>query len=415
MYDFPGSLALMPEEGRPEYEHLLDLSFSLATEAAELGGLMPEMPRRAIARLVRAMNCFYSNLIEGHNTHPRDIQRAMEDDYSADPAVRDKQVEARAHIKIQELIDAGHYKNLGLGMALVRAIHRDFYEHMPASFQTVSLDGVTHRVVPGEWRNMHVVVGRHEAIAPDMVPAFMEHFETGYSRVGHAYSLIAAAASHHRLAWIHPFLDGNGRTARLYTHAWFRRSTRGSDLWSVSRGLARTLDQYRSKLARADYPPQGANDGRGTLSTSGLAGFCAYFLETALDQVRFMREMLDPKNLLPRLKVFVQQEVEAGRLDARSFAILQMAWLQGHVSKSEMETILGVSDRHARRIVMPLANRGLLESESKASPYTIGFPIEDAEMIFPRLFQMPQTLGAVAATGAADQHSTNRGDALPEP
>ena len=407
MREFPGSLTLMPEEGRVESRHLLDLSFRITSEAAEMGGMIPDAPRLAIARLVRAMNCYYSNLIEGHNTHPKDIQRALSENYSSDPAIRDKQVEARAHIKVQERIDDGAYDSLGLGTDLIRSIHKDFYLHMPESFRSVELNGVRHRVVPGEFRNLYVVVGRHEAVAPEMVPAFMTHFEAGYRGVGPAFSLIAAAASHHRLAWIHPFLDGNGRTARLYTHAWFRRFTKGADLWSVSRGLARTLGDYRSKLARADYPPQGGTDGRGTLSASGLAEFCAYFLETALDQVRFMRDMLAPDTLLPRLRLFVQHEAEAGRLDPRAFAILELAYLRGHVPKGEVETLLGVSERHARRIVTPLVERGLLESEGRSAPFTIGFPLEEADLIFPRLFQMP-----AAATQAKFLDAARSDDAV---
>ena len=35
------------------------------------------------------MNCYYSNLIEGHNTHPIDIQRALFGEQSRDPKKRD--------------------------------------------------------------------------------------------------------------------------------------------------------------------------------------------------------------------------------------------------------------------------------------------------------------------------------------
>ncbi len=61
----------------------------------------------ALAGLVRAMNCYYSNLIEGHDTHPIDIERALNDEYSADPKKRDLQLEAKAHIAVQQWIDEG--------------------------------------------------------------------------------------------------------------------------------------------------------------------------------------------------------------------------------------------------------------------------------------------------------------------
>ncbi|BBE32444.1 hypothetical protein SmB9_01020 [Sphingosinicella microcystinivorans] len=53
------------------------------------------------------MNCYCSNLIKGHNTHPIDIERALNNDLSADPEQRNLQLAARAHIAVQEWIDAG--------------------------------------------------------------------------------------------------------------------------------------------------------------------------------------------------------------------------------------------------------------------------------------------------------------------
>jgi len=42
----------------------------------------PEGVRSALADLVRSMNCYDSNSIEGHDTHPVDIERAFRNDYS---------------------------------------------------------------------------------------------------------------------------------------------------------------------------------------------------------------------------------------------------------------------------------------------------------------------------------------------
>ena len=53
------------------------------------------------------MNCYYSNLIEGHDTHPVDIERALKNDYSRDEKKRDLQLEAKAHIIVQQGIDTG--------------------------------------------------------------------------------------------------------------------------------------------------------------------------------------------------------------------------------------------------------------------------------------------------------------------
>lgn len=108
----------MPAEGT---EVLENLAFDLAREASELSGLLHPVVRLAVGDLVRSMNCYYSNLIEGHNTHPRDIDRALVADYSADPHRRDLQLEARAHIEVQRMIDE---RTATPAPPASRAIHR---------------------------------------------------------------------------------------------------------------------------------------------------------------------------------------------------------------------------------------------------------------------------------------------------
>ena len=95
---------LMPAEGDPGLE---ELAVTLVARANQLGGQLHSNVRSSIGDLVRSMNCYYSNLIEGHNTHPREIDRALADDYSPDPTRRVLQKEARAHIDVQRMIDTG--------------------------------------------------------------------------------------------------------------------------------------------------------------------------------------------------------------------------------------------------------------------------------------------------------------------
>ena len=90
-----------------------------------------------------------------------------------------------------------------------------------------------------------------------------------YGRVsGFDDLLIKAACAHQRLAWVHPFVDGNGRAARLQTHCALLPISFG--LWSANRGLARRRDEYYARLAVADEPRRGDLDGRGNLSEEGL-------------------------------------------------------------------------------------------------------------------------------------------------
>ena len=113
--------------------------------------------------------------------------------------------------------------------------------------------------------------------------------------------VLAAAASHHRLAWIHPFLDGNGRVARLHTHALLRHMGLTTGLWSPLRGFARSQERYDATLAAADEPRAGDLDGRGTLTERGLLAWISYVLEVSLDQVRFMSGLLQLSGMQDRI------------------------------------------------------------------------------------------------------------------
>jgi hypothetical protein len=194
---------------------LLDLAVELAGKAAGFRRSLPVGVMTALAGLVRAMNCYYSNLIEGHDTHP-DIERALRNDYSNDAAKRDLQLEAKAHIVVQQWIYAGGLEGRAVQTVAICEAHRRFCEKLPEDMLWVEDAGTNERirVVGGELRQRDVQVGRHVPISPGAVPRFLDEFARVYGAVGKADAILAAAAAHHRLLWIHPFLDGNGRVAR---------------------------------------------------------------------------------------------------------------------------------------------------------------------------------------------------------
>src|ERR1700686_915193 len=98
---------LLVGETSPHRPGLTDLALELAQKSAGLRHSLPSSLLSSLADLVRSMNCYYSNLIEGHDTHPVDIERALKGDYSQDSHKRDLQLEAKAHINVQEWIDDG--------------------------------------------------------------------------------------------------------------------------------------------------------------------------------------------------------------------------------------------------------------------------------------------------------------------
>src|SRR5712672_2752994 len=161
---------------------LTDMAVELAQKSAGFRRSLPESLLSSLADLVRSMNCYYSNLIEGHDTHPVDIERALKNDYSKDAHKRDLQHEAKAHITVQKWIDGGGLQGRALTTEGIREVHRRFCELLPDNLLWVE-DPLTKervRVLPGELRNRDVQVGNHIAVSPGAVRRFLERFEQVY-------------------------------------------------------------------------------------------------------------------------------------------------------------------------------------------------------------------------------------------
>ncbi len=365
-----------------------DLALELASASAGFRRSLPTGVMRRLADLVRALNCYYSNLIEGHATHPVDIEKALAGEYSSDPRNRDLQYEAKAHITVQRWIDDGHLRARATTAAGLRELHLRFSELLPAEM-LVATDPVTGRsveVVPGELRQDNVKVGQHIPISAGAVPRFLDRFETTFTVLGKSEAILAAAAAHHRLLWIHPFVDGNGRVARLMSHAVLLETLDTGAVWSIARGLARNVGQYKQHLASCDKPRRNDLDGRGNLSEEALAAFTEFFLKTCLDQVRFMEELVQPDRLRGRIMVWAEEETRAGVMPPQSARVLEATLFRGELRRGDVAPLLGVTDRHARRIVSALLNRGVLVSEGPRAPLFINFPATLASRWMPGLF-----------------------------
>jgi Fic family protein len=386
----PVSLAepLLIDAGSRFRGNLTDLALELAQRSAGFRRSLPASLLGSLADLVRAMNCYYSNLIEGHDTHPVDIERALKHDYSKDAKKRDLQLEAQAHIAVQTWIDGGGLKGRVVTSDGIREIHRRFCDSLPEELLWVE-DPETKervRVVPGELRKRHVKVGSHLAISPGAVPRFLERFEEVYENLGKTDSILGAAAAHHRLVWIHPFMDGNGRVSRLMSHAMLLETLDTGAVWSVARGLARKVDRYKGHLAACDNTRRNDLDGRGNLSEEALAGFTEFFLRICIDQVEFMESLMQPDRLRSRILLWAEEEIRLNTLPPKSGSILEAVLYRGELPRADAAGVVGAGERHARRIVSALIQRGVLASDSQRAPLRLVFPAALAARWMPGLF-----------------------------
>ena len=376
-------------------ERLADLAAELAAASSRLGVTLHPATASNLADLVRIMNTYYSNLIEGHDTRPRDIERALAGELDRDAGRRNLQLEAKAHVRVQAEVDRlGAIDQLPEPASpdFIRWLHREFYADGPDEMRHITGAGRDFMMTPGEWRSgphQDVAVGRHLPPSSARVEDFMQHFARRYSfaALGTAGRIIAMAAAHHRLNYIHPFPDGNGRVSRLMAHAMaWKAGIAAHGLWSVSRGLARGLEsraEYKQMMDHADMPRQDDLDGRGNLSERALIEFITWFLRIALDQVTFMAGLFDLNTLSGRLHLLVRDN---GNLKPESARLLDEALLRGEVDRGEASRVTGLPERTARRVLNDLCGLGLLASTTPKGSVSLRFPANSLETLFPLLY-----------------------------
>ena len=361
-------------------ENILLKADRLLLESAKLEGSHTPQILQAVRDLLYSVNSYYSNKIESEGTHIIDIERAMQQDYSKDAKKRNLQILSLTHIAVQKECEE-YFKSNPSASAydkeFIFNVHKSFYSKKGMEpFLLVAHDDMKDTIVPGAIRNREVKVGKHIAPNSKEVDSLMNEFEHLYNKslsLNDASKLIYALSSHHRLMWIHPFLDGNGRTARLVLDGLFASmKMSGYGLFNISRGLARNSTEYRDNLSYADMPRQGERDGKGALSSRALASYVEFMLDIALDQVAYMNQHLKLNALTSKIELYVQR-VNDGLLNIEplpkhSEKIFKYLLLSGECSRGKVPDIIGMKERTASRVISELLKRNFIESDSKAGP-----------------------------------------------
>lgn len=384
----------LPEDCK-DRNKLTDLVLELTKRSTSFRSNLPKGLTEPLCDFVRSMNCYYSNFIEDRATHPVNIERALHNDFSANPEKRNLQLEAKAHIETQRWIDSGgldEKPNAELTQDGLKAIHKKFTGLLPDELRWVHdpEDVEKRAVVPGEYRDHFVKVGYHVAPSPGSLLRFMSRFEARYNSLGQFDAILNVAAAHHRFVYIHPFADGNGRVARLMSYATLRRTLDTAGLWSVARGLARKQSVYKELLAENDRLKDGDLDGRGTLSESSLVKLTEFFLTTCVDQVDYMEELMQPNAFRGRIMTWAEEQVGYGTLPKRAPRVLDALLFRGSLTRAEVSEAIDQSERTASNVTQALLKQGIVTSSSSRAPLYIAFPAKLAPRLMPGLF--PETM-----------------------
>ena len=122
---FPEERALGP---------LLERAAALIAEGYRLGGQASPSLRESLVQLLRAMNSYYTNKIEGQQTLPADIERAVHSQFDADRERARRQRLALAHMEAERNLELEWSEVAARDLFQpdrVVAIHADLYGRLP--------------------------------------------------------------------------------------------------------------------------------------------------------------------------------------------------------------------------------------------------------------------------------------------
>lgn len=373
---------------------ILELSEEVCLKSARLSGTHTDITLHAIKDILRIVNSYYSNRIESQGTHPIDIEKAMRQQFSTNTNEKKLQLLSLAYIstqkKIEEIPSIEAYSQ-----TFIRSLHHDFYTSEGMNpFLHIHFEGQEKEMIAGEYRDCEVKIGEHIPPLSSQIKPLMQTYEHLYSQASkhgtQAQKLLYALSSHHRLVWIHPFLDGNGRTSRLALDgAFLGMKLQGYGLWNISRGLARKLSEYKSALAQADLIKQGEFDGRGELSTKALESFVRFMIECSLDQINYMERYLKLSELSSRIDHYTQKVYDGGfdnlSLPKKSDRLFKHLLLVGESPRSALASVLDVSERTITSMLKELLGKGYLSANTPKGAVRLRFNTHFASWLFPEL------------------------------
>lgn len=373
---------------------LVERAAALISESHRLGAT-PGTVALAVAPLLRAMLSYYTNRIESQHTRPADIERALARQYDADEKQARRQRLAVAHMGAEAALETAVMtlsRPAIYDAGLVARIHCELYSSLPEGDRVTDEGAV---IVPGAWRTVDVPAGRHVAPrAADIVPLLGAWHERYAALPGIEQAVVGVACSHHRLLWIHPFVDGNGRVARLHTHLALTALGLTHGLWSPLRGIARDVESYYARLNNADLPRRNDLDGRGPLSQEELVAFSGWLLDVCLDQVRFMRRLLALDALKARIADLLgwlaanpwRMGSEMSTVKADATEALHYAAIAGPVERGRFMAMTGLPPRTARRLLSSLLDYGVLATVTSRAPVRFAVPQKSLRLLLPHLW-----------------------------
>lgn len=325
-----------------------------------LGGSTPPWIFYDLKEVIHLVESFSSAKIEGNKTTLFQAATSKVAQKSDNEALLEIENIRRAIVFIEEHLS----KNGEINTTFIREIHK------------ITTEGLTHNNgnTPGKFREIPVSISKTSVKTAEpfeVLPQIDDLVKFLNSDYGDRYTIIKIAITHHRFTVIHPFLDGNGRTARLLTYAMLLKEgfVGGGDFGVLNPmsifGADRQL--YFDKLSQAD-----------TQTDEGIEEWCLFVASGIKKEIEKILKLLNKEYtvnnfILPAIKECVESQF----INTEEEEILKIAIKKDVFQRSDISHIFGASNsaktRASRRIASMVEKGLIMPRPDNSKKYVVRF------------------------------------------
>ena len=332
----------------------------------KLGGPVPPYIFFQLKNIFQIFESLGSARIEGNNTTLAEfVEKIIEDPSkeSTDEGMKEIYNIERAIGFIEKQVG----KTTKFSRALISEIHKIIVDGL-----TMPPKGEGSRY-PGELRPINVTIKKSNHIPPEKIKV-PEYFDELLNFVNQSidsqYHLLVIAVSHHRMAWIHPFDNGNGRLIRMFTYALLIKQgfqVKSGRILNPTAIFCMDREKYYDMLELAD-----------TGEEEKVLEWCLYVLEGLRLEIEKIDKLLDLQFMVSTILLpMLAYALERQHITKREFKILSAVVKSEKMSVKSinLEKIIGEESPVQRsRILKRLKDKNMLiPLKVKGRVYTIGF------------------------------------------
>lgn len=251
--------------------------------------------------------------------------------------------------KAASFVDKYVQKGTILNHSLIRTLH------------SIAVEGLTHEgdKTPGSYRTGEVAISgsAHRPPLAINVHSYMSDlldFANAHSEPH--YQLVRMAIAHHRFVWIHPFGNGNGRVARLFSYAMLRAmgfaSPAGLHSVNPTAVFGTNRDDYYRYLAQADDD-----------SDDSLVQWCTYVLQGLTSDMEKLLEIANDDTLQEIIIKAASAAERRNALTPEAAEVVRLSSDGNYRKAGELEAAIPGTPTARSRTIGSLLNEQLLVRE----------------------------------------------------